>query len=89
MIDSRTTRVWGTLPLLLAATLLYASCGDPAIAPRSEESDDAVGEAWFSDVAEQRGISFMHVSGASDAVYFPEIMGGGAAVFDVENDVFE
>lgn len=78
--------MWGTLPLLLAATLLYASCGDPASAPRSEESDEAVGEAWFSDVAEQRGISFIHVSGASDAVYFPDIMGGGAAVFDVEND---
>ncbi len=41
---------------------------------------------WFSDEAETRGIKFRHVSGASGDFLLPEIMGGGAALFDADGD---
>ena len=40
----------------------------------------------FSDISAESGITFIHESGASDAFLLPEIMGGGVALFDVEND---
>ena len=41
---------------------------------------------WFKESSKQIGISFVHVSGASDSFNLPEIMGGGVAVLDVDND---
>jgi hypothetical protein len=41
---------------------------------------------WFEDVAHERGIDFRHVSGHRERPYFPEIMGGGAALFDMDGD---
>ncbi len=52
-------------------------------------SDDARIDAtrpWFSDIADDIGVNFRHISGASDAFLLPEIMGSGVALFDVEND---
>ena len=86
MIDWREIQARRALRYVFVLSLLCAGCDGSTEAPAAEEPVEAVGDAWFSDVAEQRGISFTHVSGASDAMYFPEIMGGGAAVFDLEND---
>ncbi len=41
---------------------------------------------WFEDVANQRGLRFVYESGHRDRFYLPEIMGGGAALFDMDND---
>lgn len=41
---------------------------------------------WFADEAGSRGISFRHVSGAEGRFWTPEIMGGGVALADVDND---
>jgi len=40
----------------------------------------------FVDVAQEVGIGFKHVNGASGRKYFPETMGGGAAFFDYDGD---
>ena len=40
----------------------------------------------FVDVAQEVGIGFKHVNGASGHKYFPETMGGGAAFFDYDGD---
>ena len=40
----------------------------------------------FVDVAQEVGIDFEHVNGASGRKYFPETMGGGAAFFDYDGD---
>ena len=52
--------------------------------PDPSESTSAV--SWFTDVAPESGVSFTLVSGASESFLLPEIMGGGVALFDVEND---
>ena len=41
---------------------------------------------WFMDIASESGVTFTHISGASESLYLPEIMGAGVALFDVEND---
>ena len=42
--------------------------------------------AWFSEEARARGIDFVHVSGQRGEYLMPEIMGGGAALFDMDGD---
>lgn len=41
---------------------------------------------WFEECAAQRGIVFNHVSGHRDRFLIPEIMTGGAALVDIDND---
>ena len=40
----------------------------------------------FVDVAEESGITFRHINGASDRKYYLETMGSGAAFLDYNND---
>lgn len=37
---------------------------------------------WFEDVASDAGVDFNYENGMTGEFYFPEIMGGGAALFD-------
>ena len=41
---------------------------------------------WFEDVAAANGVDFVHISGHREKPYFPEIMGGGGALFDMDLD---
>src|SRR5262249_21504746 len=44
--------------------------------------------SWFEEIAARTGIGFVHHSGHQTRYYLPEIMGGGAALFDMDNDGF-
>lgn len=44
------------------------------------------GEPWFVECAAARGLQFQHVSGHQQRHFMPEIMGGGAALFDMDDD---
>ncbi len=41
---------------------------------------------WFEECAVERGLLFRHQSGHKDRHWFPEIMGGGGALFDMDGD---
>ena len=41
---------------------------------------------WFEDATGTAGIAFDHVNGATGDFWFPEIMGGGAAILDYDGD---
>lgn len=43
-------------------------------------------EIWFEEQASQRGLDFRHVSGYRGRAMLPEIVGGGAALADVDGD---
>ena len=60
----------------LALPVLAAACSPGPQAPTP----------WFADEAAERGLVFQHVSGAGGAYWLPEIMGGGAALADVDGD---
>jgi enediyne biosynthesis protein E4 len=72
------------LLLLCALVAIGVSCRR---APASSAGDaSASATPWFEDIAERAGIHFVHQSGHHEKFFLPEIMGGGAALFDMDND---
>jgi hypothetical protein len=67
--------------LLLACLGCLAGLGPAGVAPAH-----ASGVPYFTDIAEQAGLDFTHFNGSSGALYLPEIMGPGAALFDYDDD---
>ncbi len=59
---------------MLASTLGACAGEEPAPAP------------WFAEEARARGLVFEHRAGHGQEYWMPEIMGGGAALFDLEQD---
>ncbi len=60
-----------------------AACGDSADSAVEEPG----GEPWFEECARERGIDFVHDCGhGGDLLLLPEIMCGGAALFDADGD---
>lgn len=68
----------GTAGVFCALAFGAAACSDKV----KEESV----QGWFEESAQARGIDFEWVSGHRERFYFPEIMGGGAALFDMDTD---
>lgn len=64
-----------------AATLLaaLASCG-------ADEGVEPPAGATFHDATEAVGIDFVHVAGDEGNYYFPEIMGAGVGLLDIDGD---
>jgi hypothetical protein len=69
--------------LALGIALMIAFC---TCAPKPPASTAASGPAWFEEQAVARGLVFVHHSGHRERFLLPEIMGGGAAVFDMDGD---
>jgi hypothetical protein len=69
---------WGTLATALFA--LACKRDDSSAAPSS------VARPWFEELAAERGLAFTHASGHAGPHWMPEIMGGGAALFDADGD---
>ncbi len=66
--------------LLVGCAVLATACEDQEGAQPPSESP------WFEDQAIEHGLDFRHVSGADGRFLLPEIMGGGAALADVDGD---
>jgi len=66
--------------LWLILTLVLWSCSGP------DEEPELDGSPWFEEVAAARGIDFRHESGAQGTYLMPEIIGGGAALVDIDRD---
>ena len=73
----------------VAAGLLSMSCnGGEKPGPNATgtaPSRDGT-EPWFREAAMERGIDFVHESGHGEHYLMPEIMSGGAALFDMDGD---
>ena len=68
----------------LGAALLLLTC--PAALASPVQGTDAP-TSWFQEEALASGLTWKHVSGApADRHWFPEIMGGGVALFDYDGD---
>jgi hypothetical protein len=92
-----TTRLHA-LACALAAAVLLTSCGTDQRRPESTgphrasetapqgPGHDTSSEDWFSDRAEAAGIQFVYFNGMSGQFYFPEMLPGGVALFDYDND---
>jgi hypothetical protein len=58
----------------------------PADESEAAATAPAAGPPWLAEVAQARGIDFVHRSGHSGRHLFPEIFGGGAALLDADGD---
>jgi len=67
------------LPILSVA---LAACSDDAAHPAVSRT----GPVWFVDEGLERGVDFTHRSGHEERFLFPELMGGGVALFDKDGD---
>jgi len=67
--------------LSLVALGLVACSEDPV-----EQLEPGAVPPWFVDEARERGIDFVHRSGHDERYFFPELMGGGVALFDKDGD---
>jgi hypothetical protein len=68
----------------IAVALLANGAIGAAALQRSQSS--AASTPIFRDVARQAGLDFIHVNGASDEKFLPEIIGSGGLFFDFDND---
>ena len=84
----------GRAPLLLAAAALLSACGGGSSTPGAgdgktigglAEVPTGPGPAWFEEVGEESGVDFEHTPGPQQ-FYFPEIVGSGLALFDMDLD---
>jgi enediyne biosynthesis protein E4 len=66
--------------LAAVLSLTFAACSPKP--PASEASS----VPWFRDVADEAGIRFTHVTGATGQFFMPEIMGSGCALLDYDAD---
>ena len=79
--------------LLLALSIfntVLPGCGDesasPANATKGDVSINTPSAPWFTDTIETSGIDFIHDSGSNGLFRIPEIMCGGVALLDVDDD---
>lgn len=71
-----------TLTFVFTLGLVSLACS-----PQTNSSPDRSDlDVWFEDQSSQRGVDFLHQSGARGDYWLPEITGGGVALLDVEND---
>ena len=68
--------------------LAFGACTDSekTLLEEPSEKTEMPYQVWFEEVAAESGLNFVHVSGHSDRFLLPEIMGGGAALFDMDQD---
>jgi len=74
----------GRCCLAVVICAAIASCGREAT--KEENRAAAPDPPWFEEISRRAGIDFVHRSGHGDRFFLPEIMGGGAALFDMDGD---
>ncbi len=76
--------LWQAVTVLASISVLVIGCSTNVPEPSTMVDKDA--ERWFDDQAVPSALDFRHASGHDKVHVFPEIMGGGVALFDLEND---
>ena len=69
--------------------LIASACSDNKGAPKTTDTpsdEPATQTPWFADQVNESGVDFIHQSGQSGKFYIPEIVAGGAALFDMDAD---
>ena len=68
---------------LALALVCLTACGGAVESPSSDETQQP---PWFVEQAAERGLNFTYRSGHDGRHLFREIVGGGAALFDMDGD---
>ena len=70
---------------LLLVFVLFTACGSEP-ASEVEEREAPPSAVWLVEVADELGVEFVHRTGGGGDLLFPEMMGGGVALFDADED---
>lgn len=70
---------------VLCATGLWACEGEKQPTPIAKTEVNK-SQPWFEEISDKANLTFVHKSGHIQRNYFPEIMTGGAALFDMDGD---
>ena len=76
-------------PALIATAVLIGCERAAEPLPTAKEAASPIADdarPWFRDATTESFVRFTHVSGATGDYLFPEIMGGGAALTDLDGD---
>ncbi len=73
-------------PALILVLVLAGCTGHDGASSGVEGTEATAGPPWFEEASAARGIDFVHRSGHDGKHLFPEIIGGGAALFDMDGD---
>jgi hypothetical protein len=84
--NSRRRSPWWAIAAACLAVALLADGAIGATAARQRARSSASPTPSFRDVARQAGLDFVHVNGASDERFLPEIIGAGGLFLDFDND---
>lgn len=76
--------LWGRAFYALMILIMISGCR--AKKPSNQELSSQPVVSWFVDITHDVGLDFVHTSGAKGQWFMPEIMGGGIALFDYDND---
>lgn len=71
---------------LLVCVLLAHICLTGCRRSQDARAGETVAQPWFEEIGARAGVQFVYQSGHQQRHYLPEIMGGGAALFDMDND---
>lgn len=75
------------LPVLLSGPVLSSGCGPGSDGDASDQAESARGgEDWFREEASARGVDFVLSTGMSEQPWAPEIIVGGGAALDFDDD---
>ena len=72
--------------VFILLSILLAACDRSEPAPEATTTANSSSPAWFTEEASQRGVTFQHASGHDGRPRFPEIIGSGVALLDLEGD---
>ncbi len=68
---------------VLCIPCLLFSCSD---SQEPIQEVEQISQPWFEDVAREWGVDFTYLNGAKGNFHIKEVTGGGAALFDYDND---
>jgi len=91
MTTCQSPRRWSCRNDIVGMTMIIvglAGCTSRDEAPEAptDASASSGADAWFTDVADDAGFTFVHENGHVDRYLMPENVPGGAAVFDMDGD---
>ncbi|MCA1560547.1 MAG: CRTAC1 family protein [Acidobacteria bacterium] len=73
-------------PRATVAVLLISLCACGRAPDSSTAASASSSRPWFADASSRSGVSFVYRSGHESRYLLPEIVGGGAALFDMDGD---
>jgi hypothetical protein len=72
--------------LITAVTVSLSGCRPDAMSEAQSRSTPSEHSPMFTDITASSGIDFFHDPGKWGSYFMPEIMGGGAVMFDYDSD---